>query len=150
MADAASAAAEEKKDGAAGVKDEASKDKALARKGKKAPAGNKKKTDAKTDGKRGHPKTGRSNPKVRLDEATVLKGVSKPATRRIFKQTKIPGDLRLSDKTTDPIRATIGFTTQRVVEAMVRAVIAAGRKTAYLCDSRDAVKKELPRSSTFA
>lgn len=130
--------------GVDGTMSEAGKEKALGKKVKKEKGAKK---DKKAEGKRGVKKTGEK--KKRPDELTILKGISKPATRRLFNQTGIPADLRLSEKTTDPIRATIGLTTRRIVHAMVRSVIQAGRKTAYLCDSRDAVRRELPRSDTF-
>jgi len=128
---------------AASAEGDASKEKVLAKKAKKE---KKSKAGKAESGKRGGFK---GEKKKRPDELSILKGISKPATRRLFSQTGIPAELRLSEKTTDPIRCTIGLTTRRIVHAMVRAVIDAGRKTAYLCDSRDAVRRELPRSDTF-
>lgn len=126
------------------------KDKKLTGKQKKGKSGDKK----SGEGKRGQLKAAKSaekgTVKKRANEVELLKGISKPATRRLFKQIDVHEKLRLADNATAAIRATIGTTTQRVVHSLVRAVVEAGRQTAYLCDARAAVHKELPRSTVFA
>jgi hypothetical protein len=127
------------------------KDKKLGGKQKKGKSGEK-----KSEGKRGQFKGTKSDKKKdgtvkkRASEIELLKGISKPATRRLFKQINVHEKLRLADNATAAIRATIGTTAQRVVHALVRGVVEAGRQTAYLCDARTAVHKELPRSTVFA
>jgi histone H3/H4 len=119
----------------------------LARKQKKG-----KKAADGTDGKRGQLKAAKDEKKPKKPRATevmLLKGISKPAARRLFKQIPVASKLRLADDTTNSIRAAIGLTTRRVTRAMVEAVIEAGRQTAYLCDARTAVNLEIPRNSTF-
>lgn len=125
------------------------KEKALLKKQKGGER--KKKADGASTGKRGVSKsTAEKKPKKeRPDEAKLLKGISKPATRRMFKQIYNHSKLRLADNATDSIRATMGVTTRRVVQAMVAAVAAVKRQTSYMCDARAAVRKELPRSNVF-
>jgi hypothetical protein len=81
---------------------------------------------------------------------SLLKGVPRPAARRFFKQIPAYKQLRLADNITPAIRAALGVNTRKVVDAMVEAVIRAGRQTCYLTDSRAAVNKELPRNTVFA
>lgn len=107
----------------------------------------------KSTGKRGQtkPVKGEKKPKTkeRPDFPTLLAGISRPAIRRLFKQVHNHSRLRLSSASAEAIRVHIGASTRRITRSMVEAVLAAGRQTAYLCDARAAVRKELPNSSVF-
>lgn len=117
----------------------------------------KKSGDKKSEGKRGKLKGGdgttvkapREAKEKRKSEVDLLKGISKPATRRLFKQIKVHDKLRLADDATAAIRAIIGTRTRGIVHMLVKDVVDAGRQTAYLCDAKSAIHKEFPRSTVF-
>jgi hypothetical protein len=106
-------------------------------------------TKKKAEGKRGQRPKDKRSAAEKYDEVKLLKGISKPATRRLFKQIEAHKSLRLADDTTDQIRAILGSTTRRVVRLMADIVERSKRQTAYLCDVRSAVAQELPRSRVF-
>lgn len=118
--------------------------------GKKAKTG---KTGDKPKGARGVPKN-KGGPKttktkVVFTETELCQGISKPATRRLFKQVPGNDNLRLADNATDGIRELIAVTTKRVAYALAESVDACKRQTAYLSDASSCVQKLLPSSSVF-
>jgi hypothetical protein len=125
---------------------------------KKKKGGSKRKESSKSSGGKSS-SSGGSRPKkqkqtdeeLKAVEAKLLKkGISKPATHRLFKWVKI-GDLklRLADNATNSIRAMIGVRTKHLVRTLVGQVKDSERKTAYMHDAREAVQKELPSVHTF-
>lgn len=120
------------------------KDAKLAKKQKKG--GDKKSGDK--GGKRGAPK-GDKKPKKRLSEPELLRGISKPAIRRIFKQISGANKMRLAEDSTASIRAIVAVVVKNVTTKMIENVVKAGRRTSYAADARDAVKSVLPRSTIY-
>jgi histone H3/H4 len=82
-------------------------------------------------------------------EENLLDGISKPATRRLFKLVPNSKGLRLADNATDSIRALIGMTTKRLMHAAAEAVATQQRQTLYLSDCKSTVQTMLPHVSVF-
>jgi hypothetical protein len=87
--------------------------------------------------------------KAVYSESDLLNGISKPATRRLFKQVPGSETMRLADNATDSIRALLGQSTKRLSYAIAESVKSQGRQTAYLSDSKQTVQNLLPHVSVF-